>query len=499
MAKSTSTTPDPAVFDTNITDVHLKASTQVLNLAEIREMIMLHMDPLSMLRLVLVSEAALVTFKQYSTKLLNSTLAIINVEDNAGTIPVAIVEATKTRLDDYEEDELEKHHRLGIGAEKVPTNLDIFLNEFVKKGHWRFSGNVQKPLDSLRRLAVTHEAVEILVNSPTIWTCIRNHKIGDNTQIQGRPFSKREEIRRILWVYQLHCTLYHRSGTAGHGEVLFPSTNSQSKYIELAKEQGVLPTKLVNVYRDLSSFLGKLYEEDWARFFHDNFKHYSKYSQDLIEGRPMTRYKHFHPNHSRQFFNYDHWSDRKVVQDTQCDFYQYIHYQMSLGLTHLAEMYRLSLKPKPVVYPVQKYWTDSFFTCAFQETQYRRFGQPDVCLYGLNNAYLLEPLEGGKDGYKLTITVPSTKGHYLLQVAKPLFADEEFKPTHLGRIGDLVDSHTKKSVEEKVTQEEVLRVGPHTPLEPHMVELLREEHTSYARADYGLNYQRWMVKRMRRS
>ena len=243
-------------------------------------------------------------------------------------------------------------------------------------------------------------------------------------------------MRRLLWVYQLHCTLYHRSGTAGNGGVIFPSTGSQLKYIQLVKEQesDTFMEGLVNIYRDLSSFLAKLYEKNWPRVFCDNFKYYSNLSEDSLNGRPITRYRLNLTDSSRQIAAPDFWSDRKVVQDTHNDFYQYIDYQMSKGLPHLARMYRLSLKVKPSKYPAQKYWTNSFFTKAMNRLPY---GNPDLCAWTPSKSYLLEPLKGGKRGekdYRLSMTVPSSSGTYLIRTVKPLFPDEEIKPTHLGSL-----------------------------------------------------------------
>ena len=133
-------------------------------------MIMLQLDPLSLLKLVRISGAAFATFEQYPTKFLNSTLAILDVDHNAGTIPMAILEASKTRLDDEDVEDLGPFLNRLIG--KPPTDLEEFLSEFVKKGHRRFPDNVQQPLQSLLQLARIYEAVETLVNSRTIWTCI---------------------------------------------------------------------------------------------------------------------------------------------------------------------------------------------------------------------------------------------------------------------------------------------------------------------------------------
>ncbi|CAF9906054.1 MAG: hypothetical protein HETSPECPRED_006038 [Heterodermia speciosa] len=429
MAESTSTTQDPPVLDIYTMGPHLKASTRIMNLPEIRQMVMVQLDPLSLLNLVSVSGLALATFKRYPTMHLNSTLAVLNIDDNAGTIPTAILEASKTQLGDGYVVGRKRRGRSRMAGQKQPTDLEKFLNEFVRKGHWRFPDNVQQPLDSLRQLARIHEAVEILMNSG-IWTCIRHPRAGAKSSMGGRWFSKKEEMKRVLWVYQLYCTIYHRSGSTGCGEVLFPSKKSQLKYIRLVEEQESpkFMKRLVSIYRDLSSFLAKLYENDWTRIFYDNYRYYSSFSQSLREGFPMTGYEFVHPGYSTQIVGPEFLSDRKVVHDTHCDFYQYIDYQMSKGLPHLAQMYLLSLKSKPL-YPVQRYCTDSFFTNAF----YRRSsGRPDLSGSTPTKGYLLEPLEEGKKGYRLSLTVPSTRGDYLLRVAKPLFADEDFKPTHLG-------------------------------------------------------------------
>ena len=432
MAESTSTMQDSAVLG-----ICVEASTPILNVAEIREMIMLQLDPLALLNLIRISWAAFATFKQNSTKFLNSTLAILDVDYNAGTIPMAILEASKARLDDEDEEDLGREMvRYMRGGVKPKTNLEEFLSEFVKKGHTRFPDNVQQPLYSLRQVAKIYEAVEILVHSRTIWTCIL--KARPLSSILGHWFCDKKEVRRLLWVYQLHCTLYHRPGTAGKGGVIFPSTESQLKYMKLVKEQesDTFMKGLVNIYRDLSSFLGKLYEKNWPKIFCENFEYYSKLSQDSLDGKPLTRYKLTFPE---RYIDPEFWSDRKVVQDTHCDFYQYVDYQMSRGLPHLARMYRLSLKVKPSQYPVQKYWTNSFFTKAFNHLDY---GNPDLCGWTPSKSYLLEPLKdekkggkkGGKNGYRLSMTVPSSSGAYLIRTVKPLFVDEELKPNHLGSL-----------------------------------------------------------------
>ena len=81
-----------------------------------------------------------------------------------------------------------------------------------------------------------------------------------------------------------------------------------------------------------------------------------------------------------------------------------------------------------------------------------------------------------------------------------MIADEEFTPTRLGSIKVLIDCHKRKSVEEKVTQEEVLRVGPPTHLEPHMEELIKKEFYAYVQEPNMVTIQDPRpVKRMRRS
>ena len=428
MAESKSATRDSPGLD-----IHAKASTQSLNLVETKEMIMLQLDPLSMLNLVSISELALATFNRHSTKLLNSTLATLGLDGNAGKIPIAILEASKTLLSDgYCVDRKRERVRLRIAGEKPQTDLEKFLEEFVRKGHWQFRDNVQQPLDSLRQLARIHEAVEILMNSH-IWTCIRHVDDSKYTVVKERWFSKKEDLRRVLWAYQLHCTLFHRAGTAGQGEVLFPSTNSQMKYTKIVEKQEtyVFMKRLVSIYRDLSSFLAMIYKEDWGEIFSDNFKYYTTFSQDLREGKPMSRYRFAHSGYSLHIVGPEFWSDQKVVHDTHCDFYQYINYQMSKGLPHLAKMYRLYLTTERSNYPVQKYWTDSFFTNAFST---HSCGSPALHTPMRSKGYLLEPLGEGEKGYQLSITVPSTHGNYVLRVSKPLFADEEFKPTHLGSL-----------------------------------------------------------------
>ena len=430
MAESYSIPLASLVLNARLRDVHLKASLRCLNIVEVREMIMLQLDPLSLLNLISVSGLALATFNRSPTRFLNSTLAIIDINDNAGTIPVAIVEASKTQLDDGYLTSVNGLVFASSGA--LISKFNAFLKKFVRKGQWRFPDGVQQPLDKLRQIARIHEAVETLMDS-NIWTCIRHPNAGANTRLPNHLFSKKEEMKRVLWVYQLYCTLYHRPGTAGYGEVLFPSKDSQFKYIRMVSEQesDIFMKQLVHVYRDLSSFLGKLYEDDWARPFYVNYKYYSMLSQDLQDGRPMTRYRFFGPRYDRKTTGPEFWSDRDVIHDTQCDFYRYIGYQMSKGLPHLAQMYRLSLKPGPKDYPVQKYWTDSFFTAAFSTLDY---GRPEIWITPRFKGFLLEPLEEGKKGYKLSITAPSSRGHYVLQVAEPLFADEEFKPAHLGSL-----------------------------------------------------------------
>ncbi|KAL8786480.1 MAG: hypothetical protein Q9195_008185 [Heterodermia aff. obscurata] len=431
-------------------DPHLKVSTQGLNLAETREIIMLHLDPLSLLNLISVSGLALATFKRYSTMFLNSTVAVLNADSSAGTIPIAILEALKTRpADGYVVDRKRQRAYLGLADENLQTELDKFLDEFVRIGHWRFPDNVEQPLDSLRQLARIYEAVETLMNS-RIWTCIGNFNVGVERPRVKVWFSKKEEMKRVLWTYQLYCTLYHRSGTNGYGKVLFPSDMSQLKYIRILERQetDTFMRRLVSIYRDSSSFLAELHKEDWPRIFHDNYKYYSSFSQNLREGLPITGRQFVHRGFATEIVGPEFWSDEKVVHDTHCDFYQYIGYEMSKGLPHLAQMYRLSLESKPSDYPVQKYWTNSFFTSAFK---YFEYGEPDLCDSTQIKSYLLEPLEEGKNGYRLSIIVPATKGDYLVRGAKPLFVDEEFKPTHLGNLTKKGDPGRGNTIRESLT------------------------------------------------
>ena len=429
MAESISVSQDPPVVNICARDLHLKASSQSLNIVEIREMIMLQLDPLSLLNLVSLSESALASFDRSPINFLNSTLTTLNVDGSAGMLPVAILEASKSRPDDGYIEDREQHVREHSSPK---ADLDKFLNEFVIEGHWQFPDNVQQPLDSLRQLAGIWEAVETLVDS-SLWTCIRAPSIGAKAWIDGRWFSQKGDMRRVLWVYQLFCTLYHRPGTTGQGAVHFPSMNSQMKYVKAfgERETPMFLIKLVNIYRDLSSFLAKIYEENWARIFDENYRYYTKFSQDLREELPMTTYHIVYPGYGMNIVAPEYWSHRKVVHNTHCDFYRYIDYEMSKGLPHLAHMYRLSLESDLPDYPVQKYWTDSFFTNTFRE---RTYGQPELCCSTWCKGYFLEPPEEGKNGYRLFITVPSTKGDYLFRAAEPLFVDEEFQPTHLGSL-----------------------------------------------------------------
>ena len=127
------------------------------------------------------------------------------------------------------------------------------------------------------------------------------------------------------------------------------------------------------------------------------------------------------------------WSDQKLLSDIHEEFYNHVDYQMSLGLPFLVRMYWLSFDPDISKLPLQSYKTEDFFPRTYQ---WYRGGDSTFHEASSRSGYKLVPLEEGQKGYELHLIIPTIYGDRLWVSKKPVFADVNFVPPHLGDLGD---------------------------------------------------------------
>lgn len=418
-------------LDDSLKGLLITASARVLNIAEIRESIMLQLDPSTLLRLISVSPAALATFERDSANFFDTTLN--NSDISSRRWAIAILEAYWKRPAEDLPDTWTYDGR------PLETELDSFLNKFVKFGDDQsLPEDIPKSLESLRKLASVHDAASDLLASH-LWTGIENPEMCNINPAN---------IWKALWIYQLYCELFHRPGNAVSPDVLFPSVEAQRKYLRVIR--GDYDYRflycLCSVYRDLSSFLAGLFHDCWPEEFCKVYKNHSQRSDALCQGKTFPEkdwpYSNFayiihspgvspevekaHEDPSSSF-----WSSKKVVWDTHGEFFKYIDYQMSIGLPYIAHMYRMNLANDFSAWEAQNYRTDSFFPQAYDAFG---VGHATLRITARNQGFILEPVEEGAKGYHLTITVPTSGDDYFARSKEPIFTDGDFTPLHMGNL-----------------------------------------------------------------
>ena len=141
-AKDTSPDPILTAICTGVNNVRVKTSTNLLNITELREMIMDELDPLTMLNLVSTSRAALATFERYPLRYLNAAMEHVSLY-----FAEAIIEATRrTPSDD-----------ILLGPESVlfedqPHSMTELDNSYASTS--REIGTIQIIFNILSRLCV---------------------------------------------------------------------------------------------------------------------------------------------------------------------------------------------------------------------------------------------------------------------------------------------------------------------------------------------------------
>lgn len=404
--------------DTSTAELLIGASARMMNITEIREMIMRHLDPLSMSNLISVHSGALATFQQYPVRFLNASLChvpsgfAITILDALEQQPSEEVPVPPEALDALYQSKracaMSRDEYLNAGSGIPETELERFLVQDVRYPPWNLEA-VKDPMGKLQQLAQMHDAVETLASS-RIWSHVDDPEIGAGLQPNGRWESEIDEIRDVLWIYQLYCVIFRETGVTESGEALFPSIGLQERFFsymekDLIDENEVLG-RLYNVYTDLSSFLGELYEQNYVRSFAGVYKNRPEQEEEVVE-KP---WKITCPPPS-------------VADTTHNHFYRFVEYQMSLGLPFLVDIYRRSLETTHWEdLPVQKLWTQSFLSKA-----------SSIWFFpGTGGSFELTPVEDGKKGYRLELVVRSSSDDYKLDFLDPIFTEAEFKPTDMG-------------------------------------------------------------------
>lgn len=430
-------------LDDNLKGLLATAPGRVLNIAEIRENIMLRLDSSTLSKLISVSCAALATFERDPATFIESTL-------NSNGVPrrwaIAILEAYWNRPDDDVE-VANPESRYGCPL----TELNYFLKRLVQFGNDRsLPEDIPKSLETLRKLASVHDAASDLLSTYP-WTFLKN---------PGMVAIDSAKIWKALWIYQLHCELFHPPGNAVSRDVLFPSVKTQRLYLGTIKEMydHEFMVCLRNVYRDLSSFLAGLFRNCWPEEFCKVYMKHSQRFDTLCQGElyskhdwPYGKFKYiiYPPAGSPEAPRVDSigsfWSNKEVVYDTQGEFFKYIDYQMSMGLPYVARMYRKDLASGFTAWEAQHYRTNSFFTEAFNNVG-RCYATLRDTAKGLG--FMLEPVEEGAKGFHLTMTVPSSVDDYFVRSKEPIFTDGEFTPLYLGNL-TRVDGRIEEEAIEK--------------------------------------------------
>lgn len=430
-------TPDVAPQYTSTEGLLIAASARTINIVEIREMIMMYLDPLSMSNLISVHSGALATFQKYAVEFLNASIYQIPSQIFAVTILVALEQKPKDvplwpeippwdSLSPEELDALEERYRENALKRDyydrawcgVPnTELEKFLNDEVQYNAWTLE-DVKNPVKSLKQLALMYDAVETLASS-RIWNHVDDPELGAGLEPNNRWDAEIDEIRTVLWIYQLYCVLFRETGTTESGEALFPSKHVQEVFLwnieKDATDGNDVMCRLYGVYDDLSSFLGELYEQNYARCFAEAYKNRpeQKEEQEEADRKPWWKMPPRPPP--------------SVVCDTRHNFHGFVEYQMSLGLPFLVDIYRRSLETtRWQDLPAQKLWTQSFFSRARNRCTY----------WDTDGGFELTPVEEGTKGYRLELVVPSGSGDYKLEFLDPVFTEPDFKPTDMGDLSD---------------------------------------------------------------
>lgn len=429
--------PDMAPPDTSTAELLIGASARMMNITETREMIMRHLDPLSMSHLISVHSGALATFQQYPVKFLNACLChvpsgfAITILDALEQQPSEEVPVPPEVLDALYQSKracaMSRDEYLDAWGGLPETELERFLMQDVRYPPWNLEA-VKDPLRKLQQLAQMHDAVETLASS-RIWSHVDDPEIGAGLQPNGRWESEIDEIRDVLWIYQLYCVIFRETGVTESGEALFPSIGLQERFFsymekDLIDDEAVM-SRLYSVYEDLSSFLGELYEQKHAWSFAEVYRNRPVQEEVVEQPWEIT------------------CPPPSVTDATRNHFYGFVEYQMSLGLPFLVNIYRRSLeKTRWEDLPVQKLWTQSFLSKASGIWFFR----------GTGGSFELTPVEDGKKGYRLELVVRSSSDDYKLDFLDPIFTEADFKPTDMGgltgwRQDGKVDRFVVRSVE----------------------------------------------------
>ena len=130
----------------------------------------------------------------------------------------------------------------------------------------------------------------------------------------------------------------------------------------------------------------------------------------------------------------DFWSDSLLMCDTYTELYKYIDYQMMMGLSYLARIYRLSLDPTKPELPPQTYWAKSSNPPMSNKLRMGpmtrlKHSRQDPC-----EGFRLTPIEAWSKGYELSLMFAGwgAEHGFVIKPSKPVFADGSFKPIHMG-------------------------------------------------------------------
>ena len=221
---------------------------------------------------------------------------------------------------------------------------------------------------------------------------------------------------------------------------------------------------LAGVCQDISNFLSKLYQENWALRFEKVYKDHIKRSNTISEGRSFSMWDKGSQCSGRDYIFLSHhadkeidlrapetqfWSNQLLMDDTYTEFFKYIDYQLMMGLPFLARIYRLSLDPMKPELPAQTQWTTSFHAPLWDNL---KIGPPTE--HGVHTrkgceSFQLTPAERGTKGYKLSMTLPYRNIEYLIKPSKTLFMDGSFKSAHLGDLTRCSRCQQKREAKEK--------------------------------------------------
>lgn len=341
------------------------ASATVFYLTELREKIMVYLDPSNMLNLVLTSHAPMASFKRNPKKFLNLSVGVgvkrSRIHYYAMSILAAPVclETTQTK---------ERWSEAGRDKQWSKLFQDPFLDAAITLDPWLTKDILtapvpdvlyRQPLKSLKNLAYIHETVEFLIGSRLLASCdLSTYGVDVYSEqgSEGTGFSKADIIRECLWYFQFRCVVFPHPRLVEDAQVSFRKVELEFRWASRLGEPSLLDPSVKpcfsQICNKLLETLQTVFEHSCAIAFDKSTHRFLPYLSGLnIETHPL------HHLIKAQLKNQVYW-EKGLAKKPYVIFRRYTDHQLPLGLPFLAWMHRISVLS---VQSVQSYPKRRFF------------------------------------------------------------------------------------------------------------------------------------------